>query len=169
MIDQADSNTVHTTSGMSPRRRLLVPVIAAVATVLVVFGLMAIATSRVGTQGSSPQGQADITTLTGEDLAFALGLEPETEAVVRDCDSVLVESTPGTAFCLEGVTADPLVLRLLSLQIRGYTRTETAVDYIQALLAYEALDPSSSEAIAQNRTAQELYAQLNAEQPNVQG
>jgi hypothetical protein len=105
--------------------------------------------------------------LTGEDVGQALGLKPITDNVVEGCDR-LVQYAEHGAFCLDGVTQDPKEEDLLALQVQGYERTPTAVAYVEALRAFEAVeDLSSNEALDLNAAAQKLYGQLQEEQPEV--
>lgn len=126
----------------STRRRWtwLVPVLVAGVTAIMVVGVVWLE-GRDVSQDSGPAGSTTyegVADLTGEEVGFALGLKPISADVATGCDDAADFSHEG-GFCLDGVTDDDLEMQLLKLQIMGYPRTDTLVEYAKVRLRFEDL------------------------------
>ncbi len=109
---------------------------------------------------------ADVTQLTGDNLGSALGLQPIFDNGIAGCENGAEHGDH--AYCLDGVTGDPLEMQILMLQIVGYPRNDTLVEYAKHLVRLDELDNATDpKELAEIQTLVERMADLKAQMTKV--
>ena len=112
------------------KKRWVVPLAVACATAVLTLVVAWLNEFPVVSDSAVPASSyEDVADLTGVDVGLALGLEPS-PFPIRGCD-LAVGYELAQAFCLDGVTGDPLEERVLALQISGYQRNSALIEYAQ--------------------------------------
>lgn len=118
---------------------MLAPVGAAVGAAVLVLAVATLATEGEPLDVTpASTAAADVTELTGDELGAALGLEPLYDNTITGCADGAEHGDH--AYCLDGVTDDPLEMQILKMQIVGYPRTSALVEYSAALLRLDELE-----------------------------
>jgi hypothetical protein len=146
------------------RRGLLVLGLACSVAALTACGIQS------DSSGAQPVAEetAPIEQLIGAAVGERLGLKAYTsrQDVPSDCAHTVEFGDGAGVYCLDGVTTDPVEEKLLGLQIIGFERTQTAVDFAEAIVQSEQDEDSEKGSDELDMRVAQLWRQLNDEQPN---
>ena len=112
------------------RRHVVAPIAGVVVAGVMIGGFVWLDSAATPTSEPAPASSPDVTSLVGEDVGVALGLDPVIGRDLNGCD-VFAEYASDAGFCLDGVAEDPVERQLLALQIYGYLRDEKLVEYAE--------------------------------------
>ncbi len=125
--------------------------------------------NQSGNAGVQPAAEESppIEQLTGAAVGERLGLTayPSSQDV-SDCVHTVEFGDGAGVYCLDDVTTDPVEEKLLGLQIIGFERTQTAVDFAETIVQSEQAEDSEKESDELDMRAARLWHQLNDEQPD---
>ena len=140
-VEQLLRATLQDYSGMAPeftairperprrmRGLLVAPVVGVVCALALVAVFVWFDSRPQPSSDSTPADGLDTSELTGSDLARSLGLKPHFDGATHGCEAT---GYGQIAYCLDGVSDDPVERRVIGLQIQGYALNDALVRYAQ--------------------------------------